>query len=105
MVNDANVVPLLPSRTVTSFTLSSGGAAWAVTPEPSGTATIVLVATATRSRTERARIARSPVVSPGFGDAFQPYIGRAGAGPYAYPRGETATPSGEATPPARSRYN
>src|SRR3954463_3986175 len=103
MVNDANVVPLLPSRTVTSLTLSSGGAAWAVTPEPSVPATIVLVATATRSRTERARIARSPVVSPGFGDAFQPYIGRAGAGPYAYPRGETATPFRVGTASGRIR--
>src|SRR3954453_4976013 len=62
MVNVADEVPALPSVTVTSVILSSGGAAWAVTPEPSVTATIVLVARAMRSRTERARIPRSPVV-------------------------------------------
>src|SRR6185295_8997457 len=85
-------VPALPSTTVTSLTRNSGGAAWAGRPAPSVNAAIVLVATATRSRMERARMTRSPVVcAPEMGDGVTPYIGRSQRGPYACARGESRT--------------
>src|SRR5262245_49426587 len=92
MVKVASDVPLLPSVPVTSLIFSCGGAACAATPDPSVTAAIVLVATRTRSRMERARMARTPVVvSPQAGDGFLPYIGGGGGEPYALPKGESGT--------------